>query len=172
MALCYQLSDPHCSGFKKLLSWTQVFRKLLMGRSILHHVLLMGKLTTSVPKAISVHQSSLSLSTSNYYALTCGKHIFKWKTPWQTLADERGFYFKPRNQLSGFMLGCFIRILPKESSKQVPHVDHGNFTHPMEDISFFSVPLCHTIVIYPKLHLLGMYLVVLFWCSAWVPEEQ
>lgn len=72
LALCVHglvlstLRPPHHSGFKKWHSWTQVFRELLMGHSILPHVLLKGKLTTSGPKAISVYQSSLTLSTSIY----------------------------------------------------------------------------------------------------------
>lgn len=80
------------------------------------------------------------------------KHIFKWETLGQALADESSFYFKPQNQLPGWMLCCFLRILPRESSKQVPHIDNWNFTHSVEDISFLSVLLCHAVVIHQKLH--------------------
>lgn len=65
---------PHHHGFKKWLSWTQVFRELLMGHSILLHVLLTGKLTTSGPKAISV------ISPPWRYQLALIRHSHVWST--------------------------------------------------------------------------------------------
>lgn len=88
--------------------------------NILHHTL-MRKLTTSVPEVISVHNFSLSLSTSIYWASTCAKQIFGWKIPWQTLTDERCFFFLLWNH--AWLLSYFIRFLPKEMLKYITQFD-------------------------------------------------
>lgn len=129
--------------------------KLVMGCRVPHHMQLMWKLTSSVPKVISVHQSSLSLSSSIYQALTCAKHIFKWKTSWQTLADE-------------IFLSCGINfpaaypaILWDFYQKGVPSMYYILISE--ISLSFVSPILCPLSCLFlalcPKLHLLSVQFV-------------